>query len=405
MKPHPAYLLCLNCMRVRILISMLVLVFVLPVHAQKEETEQILQEVNLDSLLFTTASLTGIEPVLIDGQMRYIGSRHKDQPGNEYAGKYLENRLLEYGYQTSFQYFGTQGENVVGIKEGNAYPNRAFVICAHYDAIAVPFESATGADDNASGCAAVMEAARLLKDSDYPFTLLFLFFDEEEQGLIGSEAFNQQFDFDTYTIEAVFNLDMIAYDDNGDFRAEIHTRPHGNSQELAYKLAALKDTFDIGLDLEIIDPGTTASDHDAFWQHDRTAILLIEDKQDFNRYYHTKFDSMQYFHDSFFYRNTQLAIAGLVWFASNPDQDLAARQTGEARFRLYPNPAKEQVVLDVPETGIWEIYGLDGKLLATGSVENGLNRIFLNDITPPCVLVRFTTESGKHGTKMLVLTP
>lgn len=374
-------------------------------NAQKAEVEQILAEVNLDSLLFTVKQLTGIEPVTINGQQQKIYSRYITQTPNAWAGIYLKNRLEGYGYTMSTQLFDATGENIIAFKEGSLYPNKAFVICAHYDAIAFPYDQAVGADDNASGCAGVMEAARLLKDGDFPFSLYFVFFDEEEQGLVGSTAFNDQFDFDQHEIRAVFNLDMIAYDDNLDNRAEIHTRPYANSVELANKIIGLNDTFHIGLDLSIKNPGTTASDHDAFWQNDKTAILLIEDKLDFNRYYHTKFDSVQYFHDSFFYKNTLFAIAALTWFASDKDNTLSIKSMEEPNLSIYPNPSHGTLILEHEAAGILEIYAMDGRTLGRYKTQAGQTKIALNPLErSQQVILKFHTKSQSFRPKLLLLT-
>lgn len=374
--------------------------------AQKAEVEQILQQVHLDSLLFSVAQLTGIEKVSINGQEQTIYSRYRSQVPNDWAATYLADRLQAYGYTPQNQYFDALGKNVYAIKEGNLYPDRAFVICAHYDAIAIPYDQAVGADDNASGCSGVLEAARLLKDSDFPFTLIFIFFDEEEQGLLGSMAFNQQFDFDKYGIEAVFNLDMIGYDYNEDFKAEIHTRPYANSIELANKIIGLNDTFQIGLNLSIENPGTNASDHDAFWQTGKTAVLLIEDEQDFNRFYHTKHDSMQYFNDSFLYRNVCFAIASLCWFASDKDNTLSLEPGQTAGLGVYPNPTNGRLWLESPEAGQVRIYALDGKLLAQFPVEAGKNELDLSVWkSVGQVVIQLQGESNSFRSNMLFLNP
>ncbi|MHB1278970.1 MAG: M20/M25/M40 family metallo-hydrolase [Bacteroidia bacterium] len=393
-------------MRVRIVLLCALLSVFHTLKAQKAEVKQILQQVHLDSLLFSVAQLTGIEKVTINGQEQTIYSRYRSQVPNDWAATYLADRLQTYGYTPQNQYFDALGKNVYAIKEGNLYPDRAFVICAHYDAIAIPYDQAVGADDNASGCSGVLEAARLLKDSDFPFTLIFIFFDEEEQGLLGSMAFNQQFDFDNYGIEAVFNLDMIAYDYNEDFKAEIHTRPHANSVELAAKIIGLNDTFRIGLDLSIEDPGTTASDHDAFWQTGKTAVLLIEDEQDFNRFYHTKHDSMQYFNDSFLYRNVCFAIASLCWFASDKDNTLNVDVPVESTFRYYPNPSSGKIWIESPEQAAILLYSLDGKLVGNKVIEAGKTELDLSAWQSlGCVLIHVQGEQNSLRSKLLFLNP
>ncbi|MDX5320560.1 MAG: M20/M25/M40 family metallo-hydrolase [Bacteroidota bacterium] len=392
--------------RVGILLCGLLFSALTTLKAQKAEIQSIIQQVSLDSLLYSVNQLTGITPVNINGQSVSIFSRYRDQTPNAWAAIYLKNRLDAYGYETSYQYFDALGQNILGYKKGSVFPNRVFVISAHYDAIAIPYNQAVGADDNASGCAGVLEAARLLKDVELPYSVLFVFFDEEEQGLIGSNAFTEQFDWDQYQVEAVFNLDMIGYDDNQDFRAEIHTRPYGNSIELAEKIIGLNDTFQIGLDLVIKNPGTTASDHDAFWQMDRTAILLIEDKMDFNRYYHTKFDSVQYFHDSFFYRNTQFAIASLCWFASVEENTLnLSPANSKDEFLLYPNPSNGNTRVYLPENGVLELYGVDGKRIYQETLEAGEHPLHLNAFGHTQLMVRFIGETSQFPAKWLLLSP
>ncbi|MBI1221007.1 MAG: M20/M25/M40 family metallo-hydrolase [Bacteroidetes bacterium] len=375
--------------------------------AQKAEIEQILHEVNLDSLLFSVKQLTGIEPVLIHGQPQIIYSRYKTQTPNAWAAMYLHDRMQAYGYETSYENFEATGQNIIALKKGTLYPEKIFLMCAHYDAIALPYDHATGADDNGSGCAAVLEAGRLLKDLSLPFSIMFVFFDEEEQGFIGSNHFVQNFNFKQTEIRATFNLDMIAYDDNHDFKASINTRDYGNSVELANKIIGLNDTFQIGLNLNILNPGSTSSDHESFWEYNKTAVFLAEDDKDFNRYWHTKYDSITYFNDSFFYRNTQFAIASMLWFASNKYNDLAVQSINKVPvFQAFPNPAKAQFTVYTESNGILEIYQLDGKQIHTQEIINGNNPIQIDvGNKPRNILLRFMNESGSIQSKWLLLIP
>ena len=81
--------------------------------------------------------------------------------------------------------------NVLARKEGTLYPDQHCILSAHYDSFSWTTSQvrAPGADDNASGVAAVLEAARVLSACDFPHSLLFLFFAGEEQGLVGSRAY------------------------------------------------------------------------------------------------------------------------------------------------------------------------------------------------------------------------
>ncbi len=79
-----------------------------------------------------------------------------------------------------------------------------YLVGAHYDSVDNP-----GADDNASGVAAVMEQARVLTQYQFDASLVFVAFDREEQGLHGAYAYVAA--HDPAGIQGMLNLDMIAY--------------------------------------------------------------------------------------------------------------------------------------------------------------------------------------------------
>lgn len=91
--------------------------------------------------------------------------------------------------------------------------DRVFVVCAHYDSRATgvnDIESlAPGADDNASGTAAVLELARVLSKFEFDATLVFLATASEEQGLQGSRRWAELAKADGRKIAGVLNNDII----------------------------------------------------------------------------------------------------------------------------------------------------------------------------------------------------
>ena len=96
-------------------------------------------------------------------------------------------RFTEYGYTTQRHEYET-GVNVIGVKQGLDPQAPQVILSAHYDHI----DGCQGADDNASGVAALFEAARILGDADFSNTLVVACWDEEERGLIGSTAYVAQ---------------------------------------------------------------------------------------------------------------------------------------------------------------------------------------------------------------------
>jgi hypothetical protein len=88
------------------------------------------------------------------------------------------------------------------------------LLCAHYDTISrSPATAAPGCDDNASGIAVMLEAARVLRDAGLGERILCAAFGGEEQGLYGSRACAEIATAEGWDIRLVINLDMVGYRD------------------------------------------------------------------------------------------------------------------------------------------------------------------------------------------------
>ena len=88
------------------------------------------------------------------------------------------------------------------------------LLCAHYDSISpTPSAAAPGSDDNASGVAAMIEAARVLREAGLDRHLLCAAFGGEEQGLFGSRACADVAAAEGWDIRLVLNLDMVGHRD------------------------------------------------------------------------------------------------------------------------------------------------------------------------------------------------
>ena len=286
------------------------------IYSQNSVVQQVVNSVNIDTLVYFVRELSGDVVTTINGQPYTILSRNKNQPGNDKAADYIKERLQYYGLTAYDQWWSATGRNVYAIQPGTEYPNQYFMICAHYDDMPSG-TTAPGADDNASGTAAVLEAARLLSQYSFPFTIMYALWDEEEQGLIGSAYFANQAQIAGDSILGVLNLDMIAYDGNNDGKFEIHTRSVGNSLELKDELLDVNTVYNIGIIPIIKNPGSTYSDHASFWSKGYGAILLIEDNNDFHPYYHTINDKIQFFNVPYFHKLSKLAIGTLTKLAMN----------------------------------------------------------------------------------------
>lgn len=278
--------------------------------------QSIINQVNIDTLNHFVKELSGAIPTTIGGQPYTIVSRHKNQPGNDKAMEYIKEKLQSYGLNTTIQSFSTTGKNVYAVQTGTEFPNKKYMICAHFDDMPSGI-TAPGADDNASGTAAVLEAARILRNYSFPYTIIYALWDEEEQGLIGSKYYADQAALAGDSILGVLNMDMIAYDGNNDGKFEIHTRSVGSSIQLKDGLLNVNSTYNIGAIPIIKNPGSTYSDHASFWTKGYGAVLVIEDNNDFHPAYHTVGDLFSTFNIPYFHKLSKLTIGALATFALN----------------------------------------------------------------------------------------
>jgi hypothetical protein len=130
-------------------------------------------------------------------------------PQHDLARTNIYDTFAGFGLSTAldpFSYSGSTYYNVVATKLGTVTPGNIYIVGAHYDSV-----NNAGANDNASGVAAVLEAARVLSKYQFESTLVFIAFDREEQGMIGSTAYASAHRNDN--ILGMLSIDMISYKD------------------------------------------------------------------------------------------------------------------------------------------------------------------------------------------------
>jgi hypothetical protein len=308
--------------------------------AQHPVIQQIIDNVSLDSMMLYAEEITGERPITVNGVTDSIMSRHKNNPGNALCVDYLEMKLIQFGLAPIRQQFSATGENIYAEITGTLYPNQKYVLCAHFDAM--PGSGpAPAADDDGSGTAALIEAARILAQYEFEYTIVLGWWDEEEQGLVGSDEYAAFAAANNDSLLGVINMDAIAWDGDGDDLMRVHTNATANSVALADTVVAINSTYNIGLNIAINNPGATYSDHASFWSHGFSAVLIIEDfDNDGNPYYHTPNDLVQYLDQPYFEMMAKLSFASLASCAVPYDPLSGIGQNGGERHyvQVYPNP-------------------------------------------------------------------
>jgi hypothetical protein len=126
------------------------------------------------------------------------------------AADYVAGELQSAGLAVGDEAFRAEGErfrNILGTHTGTAAPQEQVLVVAHYDTK----PGTPGADDNASGVAAMLEIARTLARRPFARTLQFVGFTLEEYGYQGSRRFARRARRDGREIVGVLDLEMVGF--------------------------------------------------------------------------------------------------------------------------------------------------------------------------------------------------
>ncbi|MCE1164774.1 MAG: M20/M25/M40 family metallo-hydrolase [Bacteroidetes bacterium] len=280
--------------------------------------DSLINLVTVQTVSLLDRQLSGDTSCVIGGSPYTISSRYYASTSNPMAAQFIFERLQSYGYTPRYQTNSSTSVNVLAVKTGTKYPNQYYVISSHYDDM--PSSGlAPGADDNASGTVAVLEAARILKNFNTDYSIIFATFDEEERGLYGSKAFVDTSYFHGDSIVCCLNFDMIAYDANNDGKCTIvyNTPSEGCANDY---ISAMRTYAPSMNPIKLYDL-TANSDHASFWTRNYKAFMNIEDENELTPYYHTSNDKFSSLNTTYFMNIVRSAISALASMSNNLRMD------------------------------------------------------------------------------------
>ena len=345
-------------------------------------------------------------------------TRYSNTDGFDTACDWSNNRFNSYGLDSEIKHFSMLGydcQNVVATQTGTVNPTQYWIICGHLDSTSPYTQTdAPGADDNGSGSAAVMEAARIMSQYNFEYTVLYILWGGEEEGLYGSAHFADSAAAAGSDILGVVNLDMIFYGPTPDDQAELHYNTASTNLGVAFD--AISDTYVPALGKVIADPPISASDHSSFWNAGYAAMLSIEKEVWNNPYYHQTTDVIsnyiQYF--PFGTNMAKAAIATVAYLAvpeiTGIEEESFQSGTGTVTLRLSSNPvtAVASVIVTVPTTGSVELslFDISGRevqsLNETLPAGSNLMDMDIQSISPGIYLMRFDASGESLTTRMVI---
>lgn len=274
--------------------------------------------------------------------MQDFGTRYWNNANRDSVSRWVRAQYLAAGVNDvrldSFQYSGTWQTNVVATMPGSAYPTRELIVGGHHDSYSSNVLQAPGADDNASGAAAAIEMARVIKLLNYePInTLRFIGFAAEEAGLRGSASYAQRARQANRDIRAMLNYDMIGYRNQAQGDRDVYVVWYTGAEALS-TLHSSAATVYTPLTPVLTTSYRSGSDSYSFWQQNYKAVFLIE--RDFSPYYHTPNDLLQYLDLPYSADIVRAGLATLVTLDQLPPSvagfRLRDRGTGSALFASW----------------------------------------------------------------------
>lgn len=334
---------------------------------------------------------------------RYCQSPQAVEAQNWIKAKFEEYPQLEVELQ-DFPYGSGSSDNVIAILPGKTTPNEYVVVGAHYDSFAWG-GSAPGADDNASGTAAVLELARILSPLEFDRSIVFCTFSAEEVGLVGSEYYASHAQTLGMDILGYFNFDMIGYRNAND---PIHTdmiAPVSATELVNF----YKDIAAIYLpDFDVFDAQLSGgdSDHTSFNNNGYMGIFPFEDVPNYSPYIHTSQDLIGPSVNSPEMAHTfiQANLASVVSLSvpsnpvgfQDPDRD-------RSTLRIFPNPATTFVTFQSVVNGPLKMTVISG--LGQQVLERTLTGQLTLDVSsfaPGVYMVKVVSPSGTEYHRLVV---
>lgn len=288
-----------------------------------------------------------------------LGVKTTGSVANTNALNWIKNKYLSYGYTVSqmeedpFTQAGYSSKNLIITKTGTVYPNTYVIICGHYDTIVGP-----GVSDNGSGTSIILEAARILKDVPTEYSVKFIHFSGEEQGLYGSNHYANNVVFKNgirdLDIKLVFNIDQVGGKLSSP--SNLIKCESDQSGQSGNNAASLSFTQQLAACTTLYSPLQTemsnaySSDYMPFEANGDIITGFYETPQSHNE--HTVNDTFANVDPTYVFKVGKAAVGALQHFAIASTTFLGVNETtsqGLESVKVYPNPAKDVLNVELPK--------------------------------------------------------
>ena len=344
-----------------------------------------------------------------------IGVKRRGTTSLQNTLNWLKNEYLSYGYTTnqmqefSFVNGSNTCKNLVVTKVGTLYPNTFIILCGHYDTI-----NGKGTNDNGSGVVSIFEVARLLRNIPTEYSIKFINFSGEEDGLIGSQHFvstvvnatNPKMD-----IRLVFNIDEVG--GRSDMTNDTITCERDTGSPTTNNASSNLMTTELINCVELYSPLTTflsyayASDYLPFEDNNEVITGFFEKNE--TPYRHTANDLLINMDPVYVFNVAKAATGAMLHFSKASTSALDLNDLNDThQVSFFPSPAKDVLNINLgnltDKQFSFSLVDLQGKIVFKKQFENArlVESVSLDALSKGMYLAVMQTSTKRITKKIIV---
>ena len=347
-----------------------------------------------------------------------LGLKRRGTTSLQNTLNWLKSKYLAFGYvanqiqEDSYTYTGSLAvcKNLIVTKIGTVYPNTYVIVCGHYDSI-----GGTGTNDNGSGSVAILETARILQNIATEYSIKFINFSGEEDGLYGSKHYVSAIVNATtprMDIRLILNLDEIGgvaglVNNTVTCERDTNNNPSTNNAQSSIMTNQLMACVELYSPLNANLSYAYASDYMSFQSNNEIITGLFETNETTHR--HTSTDYLINMDPVYNFNVTKATIGAVMHFAVASTSALENdnfNQNNQVSF--FPSPAKDVLNINLGNLThsdySFSLIDSQGKVVINKHIENAhlIQSVSLDGLSKGMYLAVLQTSGKRISKKILV---
>ncbi len=346
-----------------------------------------------------------------------LGMKRRGTAALQNTLTWLENKYLSYGYtaaqlqEDSYTYTGSTAacKNLIVTKVGTVYPNTYVIVCGHYDSI-----GGTGTNDNGSGTTCILETARLLQNIPTEYSIKFINFSGEEDGLYGSQHYVSSVVNGTnpkMNIRLVLNLDEVGgvaglTNDTITCERDTNNNPSTNNAVSSTMTNELITCMGLYSPLNTYLSYAYSSDYMPFQSNNEIITGLFETNETTHK--HTNTDLLIYMDPVYNYNVAKGTIGATMHFAIAATTLETSSFENENQVSFYPSPVRDTLNINMGTLTdshyVFSLIDMGGKEVVSKTIDNPqlIESIALDNVAKGMYLAVLQTSSKRITKKIIV---